>query len=139
MTASSPRRLRNWTGFVLAAAIVLVAVQVGLAAAGERKATRVAAAEGLDLRYQAGPLGLERLGPLGAGFDVTRDGVALLAPTVGGLAGIGADGGGDILPVKTRGLASFALDGRDNLITVSGGFLGRLTETGEALEAVPLP
>lgn len=139
MTASAPRRLWTWAGLILAAVTALVAVQVGLAAAGERKATRIAAAEGLDLRYQAGPLALEPLGPLGAGFDVTREGMALLAPTAGGLAGIGADGGPEILSLKTRGLAGFALDGQDNLITVAGGFLGRLTETGEALEAVPLP
>jgi hypothetical protein len=125
-------------GLVVLAAAVLFAAQVAFTAVAERKAMRVAAARIVSVRHYAGPLAVQRLGRLGRDFDATASG-ALILRTQDGLVALRPGGGVEVLPSKGPAADSFALDTQDNLLTVAGGYFGRLTEAGEALPAVPLP
>ncbi|KQY27481.1 hypothetical protein ASD21_15730 [Caulobacter sp. Root1455] len=125
-------------GVVVLAAAAVFAAQVVFTAAAERKAMSVAAARIVSVRHYAGPLAVERLGRLGRDFDATASGTLILR-VEHGLVALRPDGGVDALPAKGPTADSFALDTQDNLLTVAGGYFGRLTEAGEAQPAVPLP
>lgn len=136
-----PRRARGpltVIGGVALAAAVLLAGQVAFTAASERKVMSVAAARIVSVRHYAGPLAIQRLGRLGRDFDATASGTLILR-VENRLVALRPDGGVQVLPSKGPAADSFALDTGDNLLTVAGGYFGRLTEAGEALPAVPLP
>jgi hypothetical protein len=138
---TKPRKARgplSVIGLVVLAAAILFTAQVVFTAASERKAMSVAAAKVVSVRPYAGPLAVQRLGRLGRDFDATASGTLILR-VENRLVALRPDGGVQALPTKGPAADSFALDTQDNLLTVAGGYFGRLTEAGEALPAVPLP
>lgn len=138
---SAARTGGRWRLALTAGAVVLAILTILVAglAALDLRATRVSVAEGLDLRIQATPSAVARLGLVKTDFDIDGQGTAFFAPSSGGLGAIDASGRPHRHGLDGKPLTSLALDQRGDLLTIAGGFLGRINADGSVLQAAPLP
>ena len=121
----------------VAGAISFVLVIVALHVRENRSLSAVAHLASLDVDYLTLPDVLRKISPVGRDFGVTSSGVVLLQ-SANGLTAVDTGGPSDFSGGHTVP-DSFAIDVNDRMLTIAGGFLGVLDESGDPVPGVPLP
>jgi hypothetical protein len=99
--------------------------------------TNISVLQGMHVDYRVSPPET-RSGRLSDELEVTPDGIAIVRSN-GHLLQITPEGLVKSLDLDRAGISSYAVDTNDTMLTISHGYLGKLSQDGDSVHAIPLP